>query len=117
MRTFIAFVIVLCLAGGFYLLPGPTFFWPDRWDPSQGVWLGGLSAQLLGLGLLLISALGVMTAQQAAGARGRPAPRPWQLRFFLLLMLALGLISAAFQLGERGPNPDWRAPASTHQPT
>lgn len=110
MRTFQAFVIMMCLIGGLYLLSGPSFFWPDRFDPSRGVWLTGLASQLLGAGLLVVSALGVMAAQQAATSGGRAAPRRWQLRFFALVVLALGLIGAAFSVGERGPNPDWRAP-------
>ena len=113
MRTFLAFVIVMCLIGGAYLLGGPAFFWPDRWDPSQGVFLSGLSSRLLGAGLLLISGLGVMAARQAAQARGRAAPRHWQVRFFVLIVLALALVSAAFSIGERGPNPDWRTPAAS----
>jgi hypothetical protein len=112
MRTFLAFVIVMCLIGGAYLLGGPAFFWPDRWDPSQGVFLSGLSSQLLGAGLLLVSGLGVMAARQAGHACGRAAPRRWQIRFFVLIVLALALISGAFAIGERGPNPDWRAPAA-----
>lgn len=110
-RTFQAFVIILCLFGGLYLLQGPAFFWPDRWDPSRGVMLGGLSSRLLGAGLLTISALGWMAARQAGRGDGRAAPKRWQLRFFVLIMLALGLITAAFHIGEAGPNPDWRTPA------
>jgi len=115
-RTFLAFVIVMCLVGGLYLLGGPSFFWPDRLDPSHGVLLSGVSSKLLGAGLLLVSALGVMAARQAAHSGGKPAPKDWQLRYFLLLVLALALIGTAFSVGERGPNPDWRAPAG-RQPT
>ena len=112
MRTFIAFTMTLCLLGGAWLLQGPSFFWPDRFDPSQGVFLDGLSAQLLGAGLLTIAALGAMVIARAArGVRGA-ATRGWQVRYFLLILVALGLVSAAFSLGERGPNPDWRAPGS-----
>ena len=116
MRTFLAFVIMMCLIGGLYLLSGPAFFWPDRWDPSHGIFLSGLSAQLLGAGLLLVSALGLMAARQASHNAGKAAPRRWQWRFFALTVLALGLISAAFSVGEPGPNPDWRAPGNA-QPT
>ncbi len=111
MRTFQAFVIVLCLIGGFYLLRGPEFFWPDRWDASQGVMLGGTSARLLGMALLTVAGLGLMAARQAGRGDGRAAPRHWQWRFFALLVLTLVLISTALHLGERGPNPDWRAPS------
>ncbi|WP_332675696.1 hypothetical protein [Aromatoleum sp.] len=116
MRTFLALTIVLCTVGGLYLLQGPVFFWPDRFDPSQGVALGGTSSQLLGAGLLVIGAVGVMAARQAARSPSRPATRRWQLRYFLLIVVALGLVSAAFTTGERGPNPDWRPPSGTPTP-
>ncbi|NMG30236.1 hypothetical protein [Aromatoleum evansii] len=112
MRTFVAFTMTLCLLGGAWLLRGPEFFWPDRLDPSQGVFLGGLSSQLLGAGLLTIAGLGAMVVGRAArGVHGAPT-RAWQVRYFLLILIALGLVSAAFSLGERGPNPDWRTPGS-----
>ncbi len=112
MRTFLALTIVLCVVGGLYLLQGPAFFWPDRFDPSQGVSLGGTSSQLLGAGLLVIGAIGLIAARQAGRSPTRIAPRRWQLGYFVLILVALGLVSAAFTLGERGPNPDWRAPSS-----
>ncbi|HJV28451.1 MAG TPA: hypothetical protein VJ673_22425 [Aromatoleum sp.] len=118
MRTFIAFTIVLCTVGGLWLLQGPAFFWPDRFDPSQGIFLGGLASQLLGAGLLTIAGAGLMAIGQARRGRVGSASQRWQIRYFLLILLALGLVSAAFSLGERGPNPDWRAPGSTiDQPT
>jgi len=83
MRTFIAFAIVLCLVGGSWLLQGPAFFWPDRLDPSQGVFLDGLSSQLLGAGLLAIAGIGVMAARQAARGSCRAAPRPRQAPYLL----------------------------------
>ncbi|HRD35010.1 MAG TPA: hypothetical protein PLR02_12220 [Rhodocyclaceae bacterium] len=108
MRTFQALVIVICLTGGVWMLGGPVFFWPDRGNPSQGVLLQGLSSRLLGTALLIIAALGVMASRQAGRGDGRAAPRAWQVRYFILIMCALGLISAAFTTGERGPNPDSR---------
>lgn len=111
MRTFLALTIVLCIVGGLYLLQGSAFFWPDRFDPSQGVSLGGISSQLLGAGLLFIGAIGLIAARQASRSPSQPATRRWQLGYFVLILVALGLVSAAFTLGERGPNPDWRAPS------
>lgn len=117
MRTFQALVIVMCLTGGLWMLRGPTFFWPDRGDPSQGVLLQGLSSQLLGAGLLTVATLGVMASRQAGRGDGRAAPRAWQIRYFVLIMCALGLISAAFTIGERGPNPDSRPRTTDAQRT
>jgi len=47
MRTFLA-LRSCCASSAALLLQGPAFFWPDRFDPSQGVALGGASSQLLG---------------------------------------------------------------------
>lgn len=117
MRSLIAFTIVLCTLGGLWLLQGPAFFWPDRFEPSQGVLLAGFASQLLGAGLLTIALAGVMAIGQAQRGRVGTASQRWQIRYFLLILLALGLVSAAFTLGERGPNPDWRAPTSAAHPT
>lgn len=117
MRTFLALTIVLCIVGGVYLLQGPAFFWPDRFDPSQGVSLGGTSSQLLGAGLLVIAALGLIAARRASRSPSQPPTPHWQLGYFVLILVALGLVSAAFTLGERGPNPDWRTPSGTRMPS
>lgn len=108
MRSFLAFAIVLCVLGGLYLLTGPEFFVPDRWDPSRGVLLVGLSSRLLGAGLLAAAWAGVTVTRQAGKGEGKAPSQRWQWRFFLLQVLALGLMSAAMFAGERGPNPEWR---------
>lgn len=108
MRTFLAFVIVLCVAGGLYLSQGPDFYWPDRHNPSYAIFFSGLSSRLLGAALLLIAALGVIAARQASNAGGKAAPRTWQRAFFALILLVLALIGTAFQLGDYGPNPESR---------
>lgn len=108
MRSLIAFIIVLCAVGGLYLLQGPDFYWPDRRDPSMAVHLSGLASRMLGMALIVIAILGVMLIRQAARAHGHAASDSWQWQFFALTLLALGLISAAFHLGEYGPNPESR---------
>lgn len=106
MRTFLALAMVLCLMGGLYLLQGPTFFWPDRRDPSVGVMLGGVSSQLLGTGLLVVACVGMMAVKQGARGDGRAASQRWQIAYFILIVTALALIGTAFMLGEPGPNPE-----------
>jgi len=108
MRTFLAFVVVLCLVAGLYLFQGPDFYWPDRNDPSHAIFFSGLSSRLLGAALLLVAALGLMAARQASSAGGKAASRSWQWAFFALTMLVLALIGTAFQLGDYGPNPESR---------
>lgn len=108
MRTFLALSIVLCIAGGSWLLQGQSFFWPDRFEPSQGVQLDAGASRLLGLALWMIAALGAMAIRQAGYGNGRAAPRWWQVTYSLLLLLTLALIGTAMSLGEPGPNPDWR---------
>ncbi|MDX9699551.1 MAG: hypothetical protein RBT55_08210 [Rhodocyclaceae bacterium] len=117
MRTFLAFTMILCLLGGAYLLQGPAFFWPDRRDPSHGILLQGPASQLLGAGLLTVALLGAMAARQASKGSGRAAPGDWQRRYFMLMVLALGLIGSAFLNGEPGPNPESRPPESRPQRT
>ncbi len=102
MRTFLASVIMLCLFAGLYLLQGPAFFMPSRQDPAFGIMLEGRSAQLLGAGLLTVAALGLMVTWQAGSGKGRIAPRIWQICFFVLTVMALGLISGAFLSGTPG---------------
>lgn len=112
MRTFLALSIVLCIAAGSWLLQGPSFFWPDRFEPSQGVQLDATASRLLGAALLLIAAVGAMAIRQAGYGNGRAAPLWWQVSYSLLLLLAIALIGTAMTLGQPGPNPDWRPRSS-----
>jgi hypothetical protein len=113
MRSIQVFIIMLCGVAGLYLSTGIGFFLPDRWHPATGVLLGGLSARLLGAGLLVIAATGVIALKHfAPGQRTHHTPA-WHRRYFFLLVLAIALISAALFLGERGPTPGWRASGQT----
>lgn len=111
MRSIQVFIVALCTLAGLYLSTGAGFFLPDRWNPQFGVQLGGLSSKLLGAGLLTIAATGVIALKNfAPGQRERHSPA-WHRRYFLLLVTAIALISAALWLGERGPTPGWRGPS------
>tara|TARA_R110002049_G_scaffold17416_10_gene67800 strand:- start:882 stop:1220 length:339 start_codon:yes stop_codon:yes gene_type:complete len=111
MRLFLAFAIVLCIAGGAWLVQGHDFYWPARGDPSLALHLSGSGARLLGAALFVMAGLGAMAVLQ--GRRGRPATRAWQLAYFALAMLAVVLIGAAMWSGEVVPNPEASAAATT----
>ncbi len=93
---------------GLYLITGRGFFMPGRWDPSVGVHLAGWSARLLGAGLLLIAALGVVALNTFGGGIREHKPHAWHLRYFAALALAVALIFGALLSGESGPTPGWR---------
>lgn len=109
MRTFQAFVIVLCLFAGFWLLSGAEFFMPGRFDPTYGVYFSGLSARLLGLGLLSLAWAGLSVKRYAGRGSGKAPPQRWQVRYFINLVVTLALIGAAYYLGETGPAPHLRS--------
>lgn len=108
MRAIQVFIITLCLVVGLYLITGRGFFMPGRWDPSVGVQLNGWSARLLGSGLLLLAALGVVALKTFGGGIREHKPQAWHLRYFAALALAIALIFGALLTGERGPTPGWR---------
>ncbi|MBA4743194.1 MAG: hypothetical protein H2060_10875 [Azoarcus sp.] len=111
MRLFLAFAIVLCIAGGAWLVQGHDFYWPARGDPSLALHLSGSGARLLGAALFVMAGLGAMAVLQAR--RGRPAGQAWQITYFALAMLVVALIGSAIWNGEVVPNPEASAPAAT----
>ena len=110
MRLFLAFAILLCIAGGAWLVQGDDFYWPARGDPSLALHLSGTDARMLGAALFVMAGLGAMAVLQAR--RGRPASRIWQIAYFALAMLATALIGVAIWNGEVVPNPEASAPAT-----
>lgn len=112
MRTIQVFIITLCLAVGLYLLTGRGFSMPGRWDPSISVQLTGSSARMLGAALLIVAGLGVTALRNFGGGLREHRPYRWHVRYFMVLMLSLALIIAAFVSGEKVPTPGWRPPAS-----
>lgn len=115
MRSLQVVMLTLCLIGGLYLLTqAPGFFMPDRWDPSTGRQFSPAASRLLGAALLAMAAMGAlyMRAMYYSARRYLPGPRA-QLRYFVLLVLALGLFTAAMFVAEPGANPDYRPPATT----
>ena len=104
MRFFLAFAIILCVAGGAWLLRLPEFYWPARSDPTLALHLAAPGTLFLGGALLTAAALGVMVIAQAQ--TGRLANRNWRYTHFALTMLTVALLAAALWHGEIVPNPE-----------
>lgn len=118
MRSLQVVMLTLCLVGGLYLImQAPVFFLPERWDPAIGRQFDAAASRLLGAGLLVLAVLGAQYMHQMYySARRRLPAAPAQRRYFLLVVLALALISAAMYRATPGPNPDYRAPGSARTP-
>lgn len=113
MRSVQVLMFSLCVLGGLFLLTqAPAFFMPDRWDPAVGRQFDATASRMLGAALLAIAWLGggYLRRHYYSATRQLPAPAA-QRRYFAVLLLALGLLTAAFNLAAPGPNPDYRPPA------
>jgi len=110
MRTFQVMMLTLCLLGGAYLLlHAPVFFMPDRWDPSVGREFSPLASRVLGGGLLSMAALALIFLRHHYYSATRRLPGPAMQRvYFGLVMLAITLVTLAFNLAEPQPNPEHR---------
>lgn len=115
MRSIQMVMFMLCVLGGLYLLwYAPSFFLPARGNPAFGLNFDALSARLLGAGLLAAAAAGSIYLRRMYYGAERRLPGPaLQRRYFVLLLLALGLIGAAMFNAEPGTDPDRPPPAST----
>ena len=91
-------MLTLCVIGGLYLLiQGPLFYLPSRWNPHEGHLFGPLSSRLLGAGLLVTAWAGRLYFQNFYYREKRLSlPPSTQSRYFLCILLALILITAAF---------------------
>lgn len=116
MRSAQVLMLTLCvLLGLLLLIQAPSFFLPERWDPAFGREFDALASRLLGAALLTVGWLGggyLHRFYYRTGAR-RLSGAHAQRRHFALMLLALGLVTAAFLHAPRGPNPDYRPPAAT----
>lgn len=112
MRTFQVLMLTLCLVGGLHLvLQAPEFFMPARGDPALGRQFDALASRMLGGGLLATAALALIFLRHHYYSLERHLPgRRVQRLYFALVVLALALITLAFNLAEPGPNPE-HAPA------
>lgn len=104
MRFFLAFAILLCIAGGAWLWNGEEFYWPARGDPTLALHLSGASLRLLAGALFAMAILGFMATAQAR--RQHLGDQSWQYAYFGVAMLAVLLLFGAIWLGEIVPNPE-----------
>ncbi|AWI79943.1 hypothetical protein CEW87_11555 [Parazoarcus communis] len=116
MRTFQVLMLTLCLVGGLHLLlQAPEFFLPDRWDPAFGRQFDATASRVLGGGLLAMAAMALIFLRHHFYAEVRRLPgAAMQKIYFGLVLMALGLITLAFNLADLVPNPD-RAPSASIQ--
>ncbi|MBR0566501.1 hypothetical protein J5J83_10275 [Azoarcus sp. L1K30] len=108
MRTFQVLMLTLCVVGGLHLLlQAPGFFMPDRWDPAVGRQFDAIASRLLGCGLLAMAAMALIFLRHHFYADVRRLPSSSvQKWYFALVVLAVGLITLAFNVAEQVPNPD-----------
>lgn len=118
MRSMQVVMFALCVLGGLYLLiQAPAFFLPNRADPAIGLQFDAGAARLLGAGLLAAAAAGSIYLRRMYYSVQRRLPgMAEQRRYFVLLLLALGLIVAAMLSAQPGTDPD-RRPAVSRQPS
>jgi hypothetical protein len=101
LRAFLVMMFVLCALCGLYLLAlGPEFFMPDRGNPASGYLFGPLAARTLGAALAVIAVLaGIFLRHQYANPRRHPGPMVQKI-YFVLILLALGLVNLSLNLAE-----------------
>jgi hypothetical protein len=99
-------MFVLCLLGGFYLLvAAPELALPEHGDPARWRLFGPAAARALGGGLLIIAALAMIFLRHHYAEVRRSPGSVMQKVYFALIVLALGLMSLAFNLAEPVPPP------------
>jgi hypothetical protein len=106
LRAFLVMMLVLCaLCGGYLLAFAPEFFMPAHNDPASGRQFGPLAARVLGAALAVIAVLAVIFMRhQYAEARRYPSSTVQKI-YFVLILLALGLINLSLNLAESVPAP------------
>jgi len=105
LRAFLVMMFVLCTLCGLYLLAfAPEFFMPAR-DGLSGRQFGPLAARVLGAALAVIVVLAtIFLRHQYAEVRRHPT-QVVQIIYFVLILLAIGLINLSLNLAEPVPEP------------
>jgi tellurite resistance protein TehA-like permease len=110
LRACLVMMFVLCTLCGLYLLvAAPEFFMPMRDDPTSGRQFGPLATRTLGAALATIAALAlIFLRHQFAEVRRYPSSTVQKI-YFVLILLALGLLNLSFYLAEPVPAPPVRS--------
>lgn len=112
------------VVGGVLLLRQEAFFLRDRWEPAVGTLFAGWSLRFLAGTLFGLAAFaGAIAFGWLRGTFRQPAGRTWVhpaykgqllLRYWYLIVLALGCLGVAFALADRHvPNPHLTPAVST----
>ncbi|MDR2014923.1 MAG: hypothetical protein LBP99_04780 [Azoarcus sp.] len=106
LRAFLVMLLVLCAFCGLYLLAfAPEFFMPAHDNPAFGRQFGPLAARSLGAALMVIALIAlIFLRHQYAEARRYPGSAVQKI-YFVLILLALGLINLSLNLAEPVPAP------------
>ncbi|MCL2591119.1 MAG: hypothetical protein FWD67_09680 [Betaproteobacteria bacterium] len=112
LRAFMVIMFVLCALCGLYLLAfAPEFFMPAHDNLASARQFGPLAARMLGAALAVIAALAaIFLRHQYAEARRHPS-QTVQMIYFVLILLAIGLINLSLNLAEPIPAPPVQSPS------
>jgi len=114
LRAFLIMMFVLCALCGLYLLAfAPEFFMPARDNLASGRQFGPLAARVLGAALMVVTVLAaIFLRHQYAETRRHPSQTVQKI-YFVLILLAIGLLNLSLYLAEPIPAPPTQsAPAS-----
>jgi hypothetical protein len=101
LRACLVMMLVLCAICGLYLLAfAPEFFMPAHGDPASGRQFGPLAARVLGVALAVIAVLAVIFLRHQFADPPRYPSSTVQKIYFVLILLALGLINLSLTLAE-----------------
>jgi len=106
LRAFLVMMFVLCALCGFYLLAfAPEFFMPAHDNLASGRHFGPLAARVLGAALAVISVLAAIFLRHQYAETHRHPSQTVQIIYFVLILLAIGLINLSLNLADSIPTP------------
>ncbi|MCL2645039.1 MAG: hypothetical protein FWD51_06240 [Betaproteobacteria bacterium] len=105
LRACLVMMFVLCTICGIYLLAfAPEFFMPTR-DLASGRQFGPLASRVLGAALSVIAVLAAIFLRHQYAETRRHPTHTVQVIYFVLILLAIGLLNLSLNLAEPIPAP------------